>query len=82
MLYLLQDGEVIGINTMTTGPGISFAIPIDKAKGFLADVDDRKRRGPREQRYSMLIDSVKSISIAFSIQVCGHQYAQLASRSS
>ncbi|XP_062509103.1 serine protease HTRA1A-like [Corticium candelabrum] len=46
------DGEVIGINTMTTVPGISFAIPIDKAKDFLADIVNRRTRsGPREQRY-------------------------------
>ena len=44
------DGEVIGVNTMTAGPGISFAIPSDFAKQF---VHQAKRETNTRSRYGI-----------------------------
>lgn len=41
----LKDGDVFGINTLKVMAGISFAIPSDQIQQFLADSDERQRKG-------------------------------------
>lgn len=66
------DGEVIGVNTMTAGPGISFAIPSDFAKKFVEDAAKSVRKKPTlwgaQSRYGIGV-SLLSITPRFLRQI-------------
>ena len=66
------DGEVIGVNTMTAGPGISFAIPSDFAKKFVENATKTVRKKPTlwgaQSRYGIGV-SLLSITPRFLRQI-------------
>lgn len=45
------DGEVIGVNTMTAGPGISFAIPSNRAQRFVRSANKKAILQESSRRY-------------------------------
>ncbi|MGH0156520.1 UNVERIFIED_CONTAM: hypothetical protein FKN15_031712 [Acipenser sinensis] len=61
------DGEVIGINTLKVTAGISFAIPSDKIRQFLAESHDRQAKGmtaPKKKYIGVRMMSLTTTLIA------------------
>lgn len=52
---------MIGINTLKVTAGISFAIPSDKIRQFLAESHDRQAKGVASAHYSLLHLRVESL---------------------
>uniref|UniRef100_A0A8C5NDV2 Serine protease HTRA1-like n=1 Tax=Gouania willdenowi TaxID=441366 RepID=A0A8C5NDV2_GOUWI len=46
---IINDGDVIGINTLKVAAGISFAIPVDRIRQFLADSHSRQVNGEKKK---------------------------------
>ena len=62
------DGEVIGVNSMKAMTGISFSLPINYAKLFLADIEKKKAKQsstskPTKQRRQTRYLGVKMFSL-------------------
>ncbi|XP_067092573.1 serine protease HTRA1A [Osmerus mordax] len=65
------DGEVIGINTLKVTAGISFAIPSDKIRQFLAESYDRQSRGMTSTKKKYIGVRMMSLTPALSKELKG-----------
>jgi HtrA serine peptidase 2 len=57
------DGEVIGINSMKAMTGISFSLPINYAKFFLADIEKKKSKQTTTNRRQTRYLGIKMFSL-------------------
>lgn len=72
LLYCVQqDGDVIGINTLKVTTGISFAIPVDRVRQFLAESYNRKVNGEIEC-FCVVNSSVNYLLIWFIVSSVGN----------
>ncbi|XP_061731979.1 serine protease HTRA1B-like [Nerophis ophidion] len=67
------DGEVIGINTLKVTAGISFAIPSDKIRHFLAESHDRQIKGSGVSRKKYIGIRMMSLTPAMAKELKARQ---------
>ncbi|KAJ8391789.1 hypothetical protein AAFF_G00085610 [Aldrovandia affinis] len=67
------DGEVIGINTLKVTAGISFAIPSDKIRQFLAESYDRQSKGKMAPKKKYIGVRMMSLTPALAKELKGRQ---------
>jgi len=72
------DGEAIGINSMKVAAGISFAIPIDHAKKFLAAAEARRASGIKKPSRRYMGISVLSITDQIKLELESRGYKKVS----